>query len=76
MMNMKEMNRELTDDELEFVAGGELSPGAQRELLADIKLAKIAGHSMERCIRELCALSKKSERADVEAFIRANWNSV
>ena len=73
MGDMKNLNRELSDEELEFVAGGELSPGAQRELLADIKLAKMAGHSMERCIRELCALSKKSERAEVEAFIRANW---
>lgn len=72
-MNIKDLNRELTMEELEVITGGVLSPEEQKDLLANMQLVKNAGHSMESCIITLCVLSQKEDRDEVEAFIRANW---
>lgn len=73
MSDMKNLNRELTDDELENIAGGELSESRKRELLGNISLAKMAGWSMEKCIKESCMFTTKQEREEFTAFIKANW---
>ena len=75
MSDMKDLNRELTDDELELFAGGKMDADKEKQLIFQIRFAKMVGWSMEKCIEESCKCVSEEVWEENTSFITANWNN-
>ena len=67
--------KKLTLSELEKVTGGKLDSEVTDYLDEVIRRAKIAGKSLEQCIRDFYLYNKYFNK-EQEEYIRAHWNQI